>query len=84
MLAILLNRLLDQKAPERFPKPGGWLRSSWLRAADELMVAAEELTSVAREHSLLRAKMSKYRGLQDHQAWSDLLKPVLARYCKLH
>ena len=59
-IAILLNRLLDQKAPERFPKPGGWLRSSWLRAADELMVAAEELTSVAREHSLLRAKMSKY------------------------
>ena len=83
MLALAARRLLDQEAPERFPKPSGWSSASWRRPAIENYMGTAKDSSAAQEHYLLHTKVNKYKGLQDHQEWSDLLKPVLARYCKL-
>ena len=83
MLLRTMKRLLDQEAPKRFPKPGGWSKAFWQMAATEdTMVAMEEGSSPVQKHCELHTKVNNYKGLQDHQEWSDLvLKPALARYC---
>ena len=80
MLAIGVKRLLDQKAPEHFPKPGGWCDFSWLMDSMEDVQVAAKGSNAEREHLQLNKKVENYKGLQDHQEWSALLKPVLARY----
>ena len=65
MLAISVKRLLDQEAPERFPKPGGWCKTSWRMApAEHAMVAIEAGLRIPQEHIELRTKVHNYKGLR--------------------